>query len=93
MNMVKKRLNKKLEIYGVVITMYDKRTTLAKQVAEEVENFFGDKVFKTRVPRTVKLSEAPGYGEPITKYDPNGKGADAYRRLSEEVVQRYIHEM
>lgn len=89
MNMVKKRLNKSLEIFGVVITMYDKRTTLAKQVAEEVENFFGSKVFETRIPRTVKLSEAPGYGEPITTYDSNGKGAEAYRNLSKEVIKRF----
>lgn len=88
-NMVKKRLNKKLSIFGVVITMYDKRTSLAKQVAEEVENFFGDKVFKTRIPRTVRISEAPGFGQPITEYDPNGKGAEAYRNLAKEVIKRY----
>lgn len=88
-NMVKKRLNKNLSIFGVVITMYDKRTSLAKQVADEVENFFGDKVFKTRIPRTVRISEAPGYGQPITEYDPNGKGAIAYRDLAKEVIKRY----
>ena len=89
MNMVKKRLNSKLEIFGVVITMYDKRTTLAKQVSEEVQNFFGKKMFKTKIPRTVRLSEAPGYGEPITTYDPKGKGAEAYRSLAKEVIKRY----
>lgn len=88
-NMVKKRLNRGLSIFGVVITMYDKRTSLARQVAEEVENFFGDKVFKTRIPRTVRISEAPGYGQPITEYDPNGKGALAYRDLAKEVIKRY----
>lgn len=89
MNMVKKRINPQLEIFGVVITMFDKRTTLANQVADEVESFFGDKVFKTRIPRTVRLSEAPGFGEPITSYDPNGKGAEAYRSLAKEVIKRY----
>ena len=89
MNMVKKRINPNLDVFGVVITMNDKRTTLAKQVAEEVEQFFGDKVFKTKIPRTVRISEAPGYGEPITTYDPTGKGAKAYRDLSKEVIKRY----
>ena len=88
-NMVKKRLNPALDIFGVVITMFDKRTSLAKQVAEEVENYFGKKVFETRIPRTVRLSEAPGYGQPITQYDPNGKGAKAYKDLSDEVIKRH----
>ena len=88
-NMVKKRLNPKLEIFGVVITMFDNRTSLAKQVADEVESFFGEKVFKTRIPRTVRISEAPGFGQPITEYDPNGKGAIAYRDLAREVIKRY----
>jgi len=61
---------------------------LARQVIEEVKNFFGDKVFDTYIPRTVKLSEAPGYGEPIIKYTPNGKGAKAYRELATEVIAR-----
>lgn len=88
-NMVKKRLNPKLDIFGVVITMFDNRTSLAKQVADEVESFFGEKVFKTRIPRTVRISEAPGFGQPITEYDPNGKGAIAYRDLAREVIKRY----
>ena len=88
-NMVKKRLNTNLDIFGVVITMYDKRTSLAKQVAEEVENYFGKKVFSTKIPRTVRLSEAPGYGLPITLYDSSGKGAKAYRDLSEEIIRRF----
>lgn len=89
MNMVKKRINRKLDVFGVVITMYDKRTTLSKDVAKEVENVFGKKMFKTKIPRTVRLSEAPSYGEPITEYDSNGKGAKAYRELAKEVVKRY----
>lgn len=89
MNMVKKRLNRDLDIFGVVITMFDKRTSLAKQVAAEVTEHFGDKVFQTRIPRTVRISEAPSYGLPITQYDPNGKGAQAYRGLAEEVIDRF----
>lgn len=88
-NMVKKRLNKNLEIFGVVITMFDSRTSLAKQVAEEVTNYFGEKVFATKIPRTVRISEAPGYGLPITEYDTNGKGAQAYRDLAKETIKRY----
>lgn len=88
-NMVKKRLNPDLDIFGVVLTMYDKRTSLAKQVSEEVANYFGKKMFSTKIPRTVRLSEAPGFGQPIIKYDANGKGSKAYRELSEEVVKRY----
>lgn len=89
MNMVKKRINTKLDVFGVVITMFDKRTTLSKDVANEVEGVFGKKMFKTKIPRTVRLSEAPSYGEPITIYDTNGKGAKAYRELAKEVVKRY----
>ena len=88
-NMVKKRLNPSLDVFGVVITMYDRRTSLAKQVADEVEEFFGDKMFETKIPRTVRLSEAPGFGQPITEYEPSGKGAKAYRELAKEVVERY----
>jgi len=86
--LVKTHLNPDLEVFGVVMTMYDSRTRLAAQVVEEVQDFFGDKVFKTKIPRTVRLSEAPSFGQPVTLYDPSGKGADAYRRLAEEVVQR-----
>lgn len=88
-NMVKKRINPNLDIFGVVITMYDKRTTLSKDVAKEVENVFGDKLFKTKIPRTVRISEAPSYGEPITEYDSSGKVAEAYRSLAKEVIKRY----
>jgi chromosome partitioning protein len=68
--------------------MYDGRTTLSKQVAAEVRNFFGSKVFDTVIPRTVKLSEAPSYGLPITQYDPTGKGSLAYKDLAKEVIKR-----
>lgn len=88
-NMVKKRINKGLEIFGVVITMYDSRTSLAKQVSDEVEKFFEGKVFETKIPRAVRISEAPGFGQPINMYDPSGKGTKAYRELAKEVEKRY----
>lgn len=88
MKRVKTLLNPGLDIFGVVLTMFDSRTTLSKQVAAEVENYFGEKVFGTKIPRTVKLSEAPSYGLPVTLYDPNGKGAKSYIALAEEVVAR-----
>lgn len=86
--LVKTHLNPALEVFGVVMTMYDSRTKLAQQVVEEVRDFFGDKVFETLIPRTVRLSEAPGFGQPATLYDPSGKGAEAYRRLAKEVMAR-----
>ena len=88
MKRVKNRLNPTLDIYGILLTMYDGRTTLSRQVAAEVRNYFGRQVFETIIPRTVKLSEAPSYGIPITQYDPVGKGAIAYKELAKEVVQR-----
>ena len=88
MKRVKSRLNPTLEIYGILLTMYDGRTTLSKQVVKEVRNFFGKQVFETVIPRTVKLSEAPSYGMPITQYDPLGKGAQSYINLSKEVISR-----
>ena len=88
MKRVKSRLNPALDIFGILLTMYDGRTTLSRQVAAEVRNYFGDQVFETIIPRTVKLSEAPSYGMPITQYDPSGKGAAAYSELAKEVVNR-----
>ena len=86
--LVKTHLNPGLEVFGVVMTMYDSRTRLAQQVVEEVRDFFEDKVFKTLIPRTVRLSEAPSFGQPVMIYDPSGKGADAYRNLAKEVIDR-----
>lgn len=88
MNRVKNRLNPELDIYGVLLTMYDGRTTLSRQVADEVRNFFGEVAFDVMIPRTVKLSEAPSYGQPIIEYDPSGKGAQAYLDLAKEVIER-----
>jgi len=86
--LVKTHLNPNLEVFGVVMTMYDSRTRLAQQVVDEVRDFFGDKVFRTLVPRTVRLSEAPSFGKPVTLYDPLGKGAQAYQNLAKEVIDR-----
>lgn len=86
MRMVKGRLNPSLDIFGVVMTMYDVRTTLSKQVVEEVRAYFGDKVFESIIPRNVKLSEAPSHGLPINMYAPTSKGAVAYGTLADEVI-------
>lgn len=86
--LVKTHLNPSLEVFGVVMTMYDVRTRLAQQVVQEVRDFFGDKVFKTLIPRTVRLSEAPSFGQPVIMYDSSGKGATAYRNLAKEVMDR-----
>lgn len=86
--MVKKRMNPSLEIFGVVMTMYDSRTTLSKQVVDEVQSYFGKKMFKTIIPRNVKLSEAPSHGLPVVMYARVSKGALAYSKLAKEVVLR-----
>ena len=77
-----------LEIGGIVMTMYDSRTSLSNQVVEEVQSYFGDKAFKTLIPRTVKISEAPSFGEPVITYAPQNKGAKAYMNLAKEVIKR-----
>jgi chromosome partitioning protein len=85
-NLVKKHLNSKLRIGGVLLTMFDTRTNLSSQVAEEVQKYFGEIVFKTVIPRNVRLSEAPSYGKSIIDYDPRSKGAEVYKKLAEEVL-------
>jgi chromosome partitioning protein len=84
-NLVKKHLNKNLEIEGALLTMYDARTNLSNQVVKEVKKYFEDKVYKTVIPRNVRLSEAPSYGMPITLYDPRSKGAKAYEKFVKEL--------
>jgi chromosome partitioning protein len=84
-NLVTGNLNPRLEISAVVLTMYDSRTKLAEQVAQEVRNHFGDKVCRMVIPRTVRLSEAPSFGQPILTFDPTSRGAVAYRELAKEV--------
>lgn len=88
MKRVKSILNPSLDIFGIVMTMYDSRTNLANQVVNEVRSFFGDKVFDALIPRTVKLSEAPSYGQSIIEYAPENKGAIAYMDLAKEVIDR-----
>ena len=85
-DLIKQNLNDGLIVTGVVMTMFDQRTKLSEQVIEEVREYFPDKVYNTIIPRNIRLSEAPSYGKPIIDYDPNCKGADAYRRLTEEVI-------
>lgn len=86
--MIKQSLNKKLEIIGIVLTMFDKRTNLSYQVAEEAEKHFGDLVFSTRISRSVRLSEAPSYGESIFTYDGSSVGAKSYMALAKEFIKR-----
>lgn len=86
-DLVQKHLNKNLEVEGVALTMYDARTNLSIQVIEEVKKYFKNKVYRTIVPRNVKLSEAPSYGLPIALYDKNSKGAKAYETLAKELIK------
>lgn len=85
---VKKVLNPKIEIEGVLLTMFDARTNLAIQVVDEVKKYFPDKVYKTIIPRNVRLSEAPGFGQPIIVYDPSSRGSESYIDLAEELIER-----
>jgi chromosome partitioning protein len=86
--LIQQNLNPQLRLTGIVLTMYDKRTKLSEQVVEEVRRYFGPRVYDTIIPRTVRLSEAPGFGRPITTYDSGSKGAKAYRRLAREFIER-----
>ncbi|EMY70312.1 ParA family protein [Leptospira vanthielii] len=85
-SLVQSQWNPSLALEGVLLTMYDKRTNLANQVAEDVRNYFKEKVYETVIPRNVKLSEAPSFGKPINYYDPDGVGAKSYKSLAEEIV-------
>jgi chromosome partitioning protein len=86
--LIKANLNPALDITGFVMTMLDGRTRLSQQVVDEVVSHFGERVFTTRIPRSVRLAEAPSYGQPITVFDPSSKGARAYRALAREVLAR-----
>ena len=86
--LVKDRLNPVLEIEGVVFTMYDARTNLSLQVVENVKDNLQQNIYKTIIPRNIRLAEAPSYGMPINKYDPKSAGADSYMRLADEVIHR-----
>jgi len=85
---VKRTLNPKLSIHGVVLTMFDPRNNLANQVVEDVRRFMGDKVYETMIPRNVRVSEAPSYGKPVLLYDLKCSGSQAYLKLASEVIQR-----
>ena len=86
--LVKDRLNSKLEIEGGVFTMYDARTNLSLQVVENVKDNLQQNIYKTIIPRNIRLAEAPSYGLPINKYDPKSTGAESYMRLADEVIER-----
>jgi chromosome partitioning protein len=88
MKLVKKAMNKDLELLGVVATMVDSRTTLSTQVLEEIKKFFGKKVFETYIPRNVRLAEAPSHGVPVGAYDKFSKGARSYKALTKELLGR-----
>ena len=87
-NLVKERLNPELAMEGVVFTMYDSRTNLSAQVVENVREHFHQKVFDTLIPRNIRLAEAPSFGMPICMYDPKSAGAESYRNLAQEVINR-----
>ena len=89
-NKIRKKLNKNLEIEGVVFTMYDSRNNLSKEVVESVRENLAELIYDTIVPRNVRLAEAPSFGLPITLYDPRSSGADAYRSLAEEVIKNKL---
>ena len=86
-SLVKKHLNKDIEVEGALLTMYDIRTNLSNQVVKEVKKYFNDKVYKNVIPRNVKLSEAPSYGMPISIYDPRSKGAKSYEKFVKEFLK------
>jgi chromosome partitioning protein len=88
--LVRAGLNAGLEVGGIVLTMYDARTKLSEEVAAEVRNHFGDKVFSTIIPRSVRLSEAPSYGQPAIAYEPSSRGSRAYVWLAEEFDHRFL---
>ena len=85
--LVKKHLNSNLEIEGVLLTMFDARTNLSIQVVDEVKEYFKNKVFRTIIPRNVRLSEAPSHGKPVITYDPRSRGAEVYQELAGEIIE------
>jgi len=87
-DLVRGNLNPRLEIQGVVLTMYDRRNSLSDQVAQDVRSHFGDKVYETMIPRNVRVSEAPSFGKPVLVYDLKCAGSQAYLKLAREVVGR-----
>ena len=86
--LTKRSFNPKLEVQGIVLTMYDSRTNFSEQVAQEVQNFFGTAVYKTRIPRAVRIAESPSHGQPVIKYDRMSRGSRAYLHLAAEFLKR-----
>ncbi len=86
-NLIKSNYNPSLEIEGILLTMYDPRNTLAHQVTNELNKHFGDKVYKTRIPRNITLAEAPSHGKPVILYDIRSKGAQSYMELAKEIIE------
>ncbi|MBI3999358.1 MAG: AAA family ATPase, partial [Candidatus Omnitrophica bacterium] len=91
--LVREKLNSDLEISGVILTMADFRTNLTQQVIEDVRNHFQDKVFKTVIPRSVKISEAPSFGKPMALYDPHSRGAKCYEEIAKEFLERFSNKL
>lgn len=87
-NLVRERLNPTLDIEGILFTMYDSRTNLSTQVVENVKNHLNQRIYKTMIPRNIRLAEAPSYGMPINMYDPKSAGAESYMALADEVIRR-----
>jgi chromosome partitioning protein len=85
---VRTSLNPRLELLGVIVTMYDGRTSLSDQVYQELKKYFGDKLLSTLIPRNVRVAEAPSYGRPISEHDKWSKGARAYKQLSKEILKK-----
>ena len=83
---LKRELNPALTIEGLLLTMYDERTNLSTAVAKDLRDFYGSQVFKTVIPRNVRLAEAPSFGKPIVLYDPRSRGAETYKQLAKEVI-------
>lgn len=89
-HLVRQALNPKLELEGILLTMFDSRLNLSQQVANEVNKFFGNKVYKTIIPRNIRLAEAPSFGKPVMLYDKYSKGAQAYSELADEFLERNV---
>lgn len=88
---IRKGMNPTINLLGILITMYDSRTSLAEQVSKELEHHFSSSVFTTRIPRNIRLAEAPSYGKPVSEHDKWSKGARAYKQLAKEVISRVEH--
>jgi chromosome partitioning protein len=84
---IREGFSRPLKLEGILLTMYDDRTNLARQVAEDLKEFFRNEVFETVIPRSIRLAEAPSYGQPILAYDPRSRGADSYMKLAKEILE------